>query len=257
VSDRHLRLTPEVARPLLRGRLGEPYLWSEACTSTQDVLDEPGLPEGAVAVTEHQTAGRGRSGRPWEDEPGASLLVSVLLRPPSTADAPQLSLVCALAVAGTVEAAIARSTWVKWPNDVLVGDAKVAGILLESRGGGVVCGIGLNVGQAEAALPRGTRHPAASLRSLTGREHDRAALLVALLDDLERRYDAWLRDGLGPLVPELEARDALCGRPVEAGGVTGVAAGIAPDGRLRVVAEDGTEVLVASGEVDVTPPASP
>ena len=178
MSDRHLRLTPEVVRPLLRGRFGEPYLWSEACASTQDVLDDPGLPEGAVAVTEHQTAGRGRSGRRWEDEPGASLLVSVLLRPPSPADAPQLSLVCALAVAGTVEAAIAGPTWVKWPNDVLVGGAKVAGILLESRGGGVVCGIGLNVDQAEAALPRGTRLPAASLRTLTGREHDRAVLLV-------------------------------------------------------------------------------
>ena len=75
---------------------------------------------------------------------------------------------------------------------------------------------------------------------------------MALLDDLERRYDTWLRDGLGPLVPELEARDALRGRPVAAGGVTGVAAGIAPDGRLRVVADGGTEVLVASGEVELT-----
>ena len=251
MSDRQIALTPEVVRPLFPGRFGEAYRWSEACASTQEGLDDPDLPEGAVAVTEHQTAGRGRSGRRWEDEPGASVLVSVLLRPPSPADAPQLSLVCALAVAGTVEAANAGPARVKWPNDVLVGGAKVAGILLESRGGGVVCGIGLNVNQAEAALPRGTRLPAASLRMLTGREHERAALLVALLDHLERRYDAWLRDGLGPLVPELEARDALRGSPVEAGGVTGVAAGIAPDGRLRVVAEDGTEVLVASGEVEL------
>ncbi len=251
MSDRQIALTPEVVRPLFRGRFGEAYRWSEACASTQEGLDDPDLPEGAVAVTEHQTAGRGRSGRRWEDEPGASVLVSVLLRPPSPADAPQLSLVCALAVAGTVEAANAGPARVKWPNDVLVGGAKVAGILLESRGGGVVCGIGLNVNQAEAALPRVTRLPAASLRTLTGREHDRAVLLAALLDHLERRYDVWLRDGLGPLVPELEARDALRGRPVEADGVTGVAAGIAPDGRLRVVAEDGTEVLVASGEVEL------
>ena len=246
-----MRLTPEIVRPLLRGGFGEPYLWSEACASTQDVLDEPGLPEGTVAVTEHQTAGRGRSGRRWEDEPGASLLVSVLLRPPSQADAPQLSLVCALAVAGTVETAIEGPARVKWPNDVLVGGATVAGILLESRGGGVVCGIGLNVDQSEGSLPRETRLPAASLRTLTGREHDRAVLLVGLLDALERHYVAWLRDGLGPLLPELEARDALRGRPVEAGGLSGVAAGIASDGRLRVTAADGTEVLVASGEVEL------
>lgn len=247
--DRHLQLTPEVVRPLLRGRFGEPYRWSEACASTQDVLDDPGLPEGAVAVTEHQTAGRGRSGRRWEDEPGAALLVSVLLRPPSPADAPQLSLVSALAVAGTVEAAIAGAAQVKWPNDVLVGGRKVAGILLESRGAGVVCGIGLNVNQAEAALPVEARLPVASLRTLTGRTHDRAVLLVALLDALEWRYDVWLRDGLGPLVPELEARNALRGRRVRVGGEAGTAGRIAPDGRLTVERADGTAVLVASGEV--------
>ena len=99
-------LTPSAVEPLLRGRLGRPYAWSESCASTQDALRDPSLPEGAVAVTEHQTAGRGRGGRRWDDAPGESLLLSVLLRPPDATAAPQLSLVCALAVAEAVEATV-------------------------------------------------------------------------------------------------------------------------------------------------------
>jgi BirA family biotin operon repressor/biotin-[acetyl-CoA-carboxylase] ligase len=247
----HEQLKADVVEPLLRGRLGRPYLWSASCPSTQEVLRDAALPEGAVAVTEHQTAGRGRAGRRWEDEPGAALLLSVLLRPPATAEPPApLSLVCALAVAEALEAAAGLGARVKWPNDVLVDGRKVAGILLDGREGAVVCGFGVNVRQSEATLPRDARTPAASLLTLTGREHDRAELLVTLLERLEARYDAWLADGLAPLLPELERRDALRGSLVTAGDVTGTADGIAPDGRLTLTRADGTTVLVASGEVE-------
>jgi BirA family biotin operon repressor/biotin-[acetyl-CoA-carboxylase] ligase len=242
-------LTADLVEPMLRGRLGRPYLWSESCRSTQEELGDPGLPEGAVAVTEHQTVGRGRGGRSWEDAPGTALLLSVLLRPPESTAVPQLSLVSALAVAEAVGATAALDTRVKWPNDVLADGRKLAGILLESREGAVVCGIGVNVGQTEEVLPREARSPAASLRTLTGRAHDRAELLVTLLERLEACYDAWLADGLAPLLPELERRDALRGRDVRVGELEGVAAGIAPDGRVRVTRADGTTVLVASGEV--------
>ncbi|HEY7179717.1 MAG TPA: biotin--[acetyl-CoA-carboxylase] ligase [Gaiella sp.] len=250
MANRREPLAPAVVEPLLRGRLGRPYLWSESCTSTQDLLRDPGLPEGAVAVTEHQTAGRGRGGRSWEDTPGAALLLSVLLRPPESARAPQLSLVCALAVAEAIDSAAGLDVRVKWPNDVLVDDGKLAGILLEGRDGALVCGIGVNVGQTGESLPADTRLPAASLRTLTGREHERAELLVTLLERLEARYDLWLAEGLAPLLPELERRDVLRGSVVTVGGVTGTADGIAPDGRLRVARADGTTVLVASGEVE-------
>jgi BirA family biotin operon repressor/biotin-[acetyl-CoA-carboxylase] ligase len=242
-------LTPDLVEPLLRGRLGRPYLWSESCASTQDALHDPALPEGAVAVTEHQSAGRGRAGRRWEDEPGASLLLSVLLRPSETSEIAQLSLVCALAVAETVEGELDGDVGVKWPNDVLVDRRKLAGILLEGRDGVVVCGIGLNVNQNEAGLPRDARTPVASLRTITGREHDRMELLVRLLERLETRYDAWLADGLEPLLPALERRDALRGSVVTVGDVNGTALGFASDGRLRIRSADGSETLVASGEV--------
>ncbi len=235
--------------PLLRGRFGRPYLWQETCPSTQDVLRGSDLPEGAVAVTEHQTAGRGREGRRWEDTPGASLLASILLRPPVGAPTEQLALVAGLAVAEAVEER-GETAKVKWPNDVLIGGRKVAGILLEAAEGVVVCGVGINVNQTTTAMPAETRTPAASLLTVAGDTRDRAALLVVLLDLLERRYDAWLRRGLAPLLPELEHRDALRGRTVTVEDVTGTAAGVAQDGRLRVARADGTEALVASGEVD-------
>jgi len=242
-------LTPDRVEPLLRGRLGRPYLWSEASPSTQDVLRDADLTEGAVAVTEHQTAGRGRVGRRWEDAPGTALLLSLLLRPPDTAGAPQLSLVCALAVAECVEATTGLEARVRWPNDVLVGGRKVAGILLEGHEDAVVCGIGVNVSQTEAALPRDARTPAASLRTLTGREQDRAALLVLLLERLESRYDTWLACGLAPMLPELDRRNVLRGREVRVGENTGSAGAITERGQLTLTHADGTTTLVVSGEV--------
>jgi len=242
-------LTPDVVQPSLQGRFGRPYLWCEECTSTQDVLRDESLPEGAVAVTEHQTAGRGRSGRAWDDAAGGSLLCSLLLRPPAGSPVEQLSLVVGLAVADAVDSIAGVVAQLKWPNDVLVDGRKVAGVLLESGGGAVICGIGINVDQSEHELPAATRLPPASLRTATGRRHDRAGLLAELLSRLEQRYDTWLDAGLPALLPELERRDALCGSVVGIGDVTGTAVGIAEDGRLRIRLPDGTTTLVASGEV--------
>lgn len=244
-------LSRERVEPLLRGRLGRPYLHEAECETTQLLLAGD-APEGAVATADHQRAGRGRHGRRWDDEPGSALLVSVVLRPPGDAPAAQLSLVCALSVAETVDWAAGLNARVKWPNDVLVDGRKVAGILLEGRDDAVVCGIGLNVNQLAGALPAHGRTPAASLRTLTGREHDRALVLVELLARLEVNHDSWLASGLAALLPELDPRDALRGLQVTVGGVTGTAAGIARDGRLRVAGADGAVKLVASGEIEVT-----
>jgi BirA family transcriptional regulator, biotin operon repressor / biotin---[acetyl-CoA-carboxylase] ligase len=249
VLNQHKLLSPDVVEPLLRGRFGRPYLWVEECASTQELLRRPDLHEGAVAVTEHQTAGRGREGRQWDDAAGRSLLASVLLHPPPGSATQQLALVVGLSVAAAIDAVAGTHAQIKWPNDVLVDDRKVAGILLESTGDTVVCGVGVNVNTPDDGLPADARTPAGSLLTATGRGHDRAKLLASLLVELQHRYDEWIDLGLGLFVPELERRDALRGRAVTVGGVSGVAVGIAPDGRLRVRGEDGGETLVASGEV--------
>jgi BirA family biotin operon repressor/biotin-[acetyl-CoA-carboxylase] ligase len=246
-----LALTEDVVTPLIRGRFGVPYLWHERCPSTQDVLRGSGLPEGAVAVAEHQTAGRGRSGRRWDDRPGAAVLVSVLLRPPLGAPLPQLSLAAGLATAEALEALTGTPAGIKWPNDVLLAGRKVAGILLESDADAVVCGIGVNVGQAEGELPADTKVPAASLRTATGLDVDRATLLARLLDALERHYDTWRHDGLEPLLPALARRNALRGSRVRVGALNGVVGALAADGRIELLLDDGTTQLVASGELEL------
>jgi BirA family biotin operon repressor/biotin-[acetyl-CoA-carboxylase] ligase len=244
-------LHPETFRQLRRGRFGEPYLYRRECASTQELLHDPSLPEGAVAVAEHQTSGRGRLGRTWEDAAGSSLLCSVLLRPESGGALPQLSLVAALATAEAIEEATGLATRVKWPNDVLLDGRKVSGILLEAIEGGVVAGIGINVDQAEAELPAGTRLPAGSLLVATGRRHDRGAVLATLLLRLELAYDGWRSGGLDAVRVALDARSALRGHAVRVGGRVGVAGDLARGGGLQVVLRSGETVVVESGEVEL------
>ena len=244
-------LAPESVVPLLRGRFGRPYLYAEACDSTQQLLLAE-HPEGTAAVCEEQLAGRGRLGRTWEAPARSSILCSILLRPPGQLPIAQLSLVGGLAVADTVEQASGQITTIKWPNDVLLGGGKVAGVLADGRPDGVVLGLGLNVNQTGDALPPRPGIPATSLRAVDGVERDRAPILADLLASLETRYDAWSAGGLAALHGDLAGRDALRGRRVRAGDRSGVAVGIDPDGRLELSTTEGT-MPIASGEVSVEP----
>lgn len=242
-------LSPDAVSPHLRGRFGTPYLYESECESTQLLLRDPALPEGAVAATDHQTGGRGRMGRQWVAPPGTSLLVSVLLRPPPDRHVPELSLVAALAAAMVVEDATELAAQVKWPNDVMVNRRKVAGILSELSEGAVVAGIGVNVNQTRDELPPATHTAPASLRTATGTRYDRAQLLGALLARLEHAYDAWRVGGLDALYGELGGRDFLRGRRVTFDGSSGTAVKILRDGRLEIETDSGEVRVVESGEV--------
>jgi BirA family biotin operon repressor/biotin-[acetyl-CoA-carboxylase] ligase len=185
-------LAPEAVVPRVRGRFGLDYRYIESTPSTQ-LLIPPDASEGAVVVAGEQTAGRGRLGRTWVAPAGTSLLCSVQLRPTVTAERlPELTGVAAHACAEAIQAVTGLEPELKFPNDVLVAGRKVAGILAEAREGRVVTGIGINVNIAEADLTSGLETPATSLLAESGREVDRAELLVELLARLERRYDAWL-----------------------------------------------------------------
>ncbi len=242
-------LTPDAVAAHLTGRFGTPYLYERECESTQLLLLRSGLPEGAVAVTEHQTGGRGRLGRKWEAPPGTALLTSVLLDAPADRPPSELSLVAALAVAETVERATNLAAQVKWPNDVMVNRRKVAGILCELSDGVVVVGIGINVNQTREELPAGTSTPAASLRALTGTTYGRAALLGPLLTTLEGMVDAWRAGGLDAVYGDLGARNFLHGRRVRVDGTSGTGARILRDGRLEIETDAGETLVVESGEV--------
>jgi BirA family transcriptional regulator, biotin operon repressor / biotin---[acetyl-CoA-carboxylase] ligase len=185
-------LTAEAVLPRLRGRFGRPYEHVVSTPSTQ-LLVAADAPEGALVVAEEQTAGRGRLGRRWLAPTGTSLLCSLQLRPPVPPERlPELTVVASHSSAEAIAALTGLEPGLKFPNDVLVGDRKVAGILAEVREGRVVLGIGVNVNVPAGELPQEVDRPATSLLAETGREVDRAELLAELLERLERRYDEWV-----------------------------------------------------------------
>ncbi len=224
--------------------------------STQAVLARlarEGAPEGTVVTARHQTAGRGRRGRPWWDAPGQSLLMSVLLRPPiPIAQAPQLSLVAGLAVADALGPAAGVAARIRWPNDVLIGGRKVCGVLPETvssadgRVGHLLLGIGINVDQSE--FPDDLRDHATSLRLATGVSHDQGRLLAALLAALDRRYAEWLAGGFARLREEWRRLASTLGERVRIpDGREGVAVDVDGDGALLVDAGEGVLTRVVAG----------
>jgi BirA family biotin operon repressor/biotin-[acetyl-CoA-carboxylase] ligase len=229
-----------------------------------------GAPEGLVLAAEEQRAGRGRMGRAWVAPPRAALTFSLLVRPRTVPPARRgwLPLLAGVAVAAAVRAVAGVDARLKWPNDVLVGPAKLGGILAEAAGDAVVVGIGLNVSTEPAELPPPGPAPggalaATSLLALAGASLDRGALLTAILAGFERRYQAWVQAGGDPercgLRAEYTGLCATIGRRVRAelpGGqlLSGLAAGVDPDGRLVVrVSPDSVSpdsvVPVAAGDV--------
>jgi BirA family biotin operon repressor/biotin-[acetyl-CoA-carboxylase] ligase len=171
-------LPPDIVQPRLRGSFGRTYYYAVETPSTQE-LPPADAPHGAVALAEHQTAGRGRREHVWIDAPGSGLTFSVVLVPPPPVKRwPELTIVAAEAVAG----AIGPGAAIKEPNDVLLNGAKVAGILAQaSLPARVVLGIGVNVGVAP-------------WEGAAAADADRLELLVEILDRLERGYEAWVRD---------------------------------------------------------------
>lgn len=240
--------------------------------STNEVVADRargGAPEGLVVVTEHQTAGRGRLDRTWETPAGTALTFSVLLRPEvPPAQWPWLPLLTGYAVAKTLAAA-GFGAQLKWPNDVMLGDRKVAGILVErvegEGGPAAVVGIGLNVLLTEEQLPVPTA--TSLLLESAGLGHpvpDRTALLAALVETLSESYAAWqagIADGSSPRLRESYARVcSTLGRDVEVAlpdgsTLTGRATGIDEHGRLVVAPAAGPEVAVGAGDVVHVRPA--
>ena len=229
----------------------------------------PDSPEGQVLVAEEQTAGRGRLGRTWTSVPGASLTFSVLLRPASVPPDRRgwLSLLAGVAVASAVRSVtggvagdVGVDAMLKWPNDVLVGDRKLAGILIEQSpdGSAVVIGTGLNVATPAAALPVSPVGLPATSLLLEGAAVSRETLLLAILGQLADWYVAFRADPDPVRTGLLAEYRRLCGTlgqtvrvelPVGRV-VTGVATDIDLDGRLLIVGNPGDPpTAVSAGDV--------
>jgi BirA family biotin operon repressor/biotin-[acetyl-CoA-carboxylase] ligase len=241
--------------------------FAELDSTNRYLLDEArnGAPEGVVAVADFQRAGRGRLDRRWEAVPGGALLLSVLLRP--ALEPAQLHLATVVVALAAIDAAavVAKVTpGLKWPNDLVVGEAKLAGILAEVQPAApgtpgpaaVVAGIGMNV-----SWPGPPDVAAVSLEQAAGRPVDRDALTDALLDALAaRRGDLDDPAGRQRLINEVRARCVTLGRTVRVdlglGSVVGRAVDVSADGHLVVEGTDGP-ILVAAGDVVHLRPGAP
>ncbi len=206
-------------------------------------------PEGTLVWTERQEQGRGRLGRSFESPAGGAYF-SVVLRPlRPLSEIPQLSLVCGLAVAEAIEEATALFPAIRWPNDILLNDRKVAGILVEARAAATVVGIGVNVTTRVGDLP----DEATSLAALGAGHTTPYELTATVCHRLELWYDRWNAQGF-PLIREaLRPRMSFFGHPVQisAGSISfqGIASDLDETGRLLIRLDTGFVRPFEVGEV--------
>ena len=207
-----------------------------------------------VVTADEQTRGRGRSGATWASAPSKGLWMSILLHVPSAEARLAVPILVGLAACRAVEGEAAELTpMIKWPNDVLLGERKVCGVLCEAFStDDVVAGVGLNLFQGPRDFPPDIRGSAVSLSMATGRELSRSRLageLIRNLRDLLSAPGSLLGGSVGR---EVERRDALRGRRIRVSpGPMGVAAGIDPLGGLRLEVSSGEVVRVVAGSVTI------
>jgi len=240
-------------------RFSDVSLFEEIGSTNTELMERAraGAPEGLVVVADHQSAGRGRLGRTWSAEPGTALLVSILLRPPlPIGEVPVVLMAAGLAACDGVEAAAGFRPRLKWPNDMVVADRKLAGLLTESSGGddpAIVLGLGVNV--SAGAYPPDLAAEATSCEEQAGRPVDRAEVLVGLLTALEARYATVLAPGgRAATLDAYRADSATLGRRVRVEltrgePLEGEATRLADDGELVVIDDAGAEHLVSVGDV--------
>ncbi len=239
--------------------LGTPCIALQECVSTNDEaarLARAGAVHGTIVVADAQTGGRGRMGRVWTSPPGGNLYLSCVLRPPlALPQTPALALAIGIAVCDAVRSVGAEAT-LKWPNDILVGGRKVAGILLEAQSQGsrlesLIAGIGVNL---SAPLPPELADIGTTLLAgVPTANHAavaRAQFLPVLLASIEQWVDRYVAVGVGVVVDawnQRMMRDLI----VRAGAITGTALGVDIDGNLRLRDAAGTIHTVRAGDVEI------
>lgn len=240
--------------------------WSVHClaetgSTNQDLrqLAEQGVAEGAVIVADRQSAGRGRLGRRWESPAGVNLYCSILLRPNiPPQQAPQLTFLSAVATAEAMIETFQLPVRVKWPNDLLVGGRKVAGMLNEMSAESeqvhfVLLGIGVNLNMAAEQFPDDLRYPATSVLLEQGQPVERLAFVRNLLQRLDALYRIYLEEGFWAIRRRWEGLSDLLDRTVQVdlnpGIKVGTVVGLDDDGALRLQLEDGQIERILAGDV--------
>jgi BirA family biotin operon repressor/biotin-[acetyl-CoA-carboxylase] ligase len=231
-------------------------LWLEQTDSTMlDAarLAEGGCPSGTVVGSEEQMAGQGRHGRAWRSDKEAGLYFSTVLRLPlQPAQQPIATMAVGLAVAEAITTTTGVPVDLRWPNDVLIGDRKLCGILVQQHNAALVCGIGINVNQQ--SFPDELAPIATSLRLIAGREFAREPILIEVLRAMDRHLDILTNQGMEAILQLFTAASSyVSGRRVvvEQGDklLRGTTAGLDANGFLLLRQDDGTQTVILAGGV--------
>ncbi|WP_058303861.1 biotin--[acetyl-CoA-carboxylase] ligase [Gorillibacterium timonense] len=226
-----------------------------------------GAPHGALVMAEEQRSGRGRMGRVWHSPSGKGLWMSLVIRTGLTLEqAPHLTLVTAVAVCRAIRQATGADARLKWPNDILIGGRKIAGILVElqateARMQSLVVGIGISVNLDQADFPDELQEKATSLRLVTGNKVDRTGLAIHVVHSLEEMTGFYLKEGFPPVGSLWEALSDTLGNQVRVetplGPVVGKAARLDDNGALVVRLDNGEERKLYSGDLMTNPDGLP
>ena len=217
-------------------------------------------PEGTVVLAEQQLHGRGRGDRSWHSPPGVGIYCSIVLRPElSPAKTMLLTLMTAVAIAKAVALETNLSPRIKWPNDILINDKKVVGILLESKVGGsgvehAIIGFGINVNHTPADLPQELLSTASSLFIELGEQVDRRKLIIKILAEVESTYESLQQGDVAIILEEWRHFSATLGRHVrilQQGELReGIAVDVTEEGALLVRVEQNSLITVHAGDIE-------
>ncbi|MDQ0257446.1 BirA family biotin operon repressor/biotin-[acetyl-CoA-carboxylase] ligase [Evansella vedderi] len=248
---------------LIRDSMFQHINYEESAVSTQisaHKLDAEGALAGTVVVANEQTGGRGRLGRSWYSPPDTGIWMSMILRPEvELREAPQITLVTAIAVVRGIEKATDIEVDIKWPNDLLLCGKKIAGILTEmqadpDRVNSVIVGIGINVNQT--SFPEDVKGVATSLSAMTGKIYHRAAIIAEILNEFQWLYDTYLTKGFSFLKPLWEARAVTIGKKIIARtpkeSIEGIAEGIDEEGVLLLRDNNNKLHRIYSADIDLS-----
>ncbi len=244
--------------------IGSEILFFPVTGSTNTAAAElaaKGQREGTVIIADSQTGGRGRRGRSWVSPAGKNLYLSIILRPcMPPRDASILTLMSAVACASALQKISSVAVSIKWPNDLMVADKKLGGILTEMKTDTdhidyAVIGIGININLDSSDMPDDIRHTATSVRLQAGQPQTRTQYAVEIIKSLDYWYAILLKSGKGPVIDSWRRLSSTIGHTVTATSgevqVTGLAEDIDAEGALLLKLEDNSLVKINAGDVIV------
>jgi BirA family biotin operon repressor/biotin-[acetyl-CoA-carboxylase] ligase len=257
-------LTPTEIKPLLKTKwLGKTIHYFNSIVSTNSKayeLASQGVKEGEVVIAESQTKGKGRLGRNWFSPPYLNLYLSAILRPKiPPPQAPLITLMAAVATAEAIEKFSGLQPLIKWPNDILLNGRKMAGLLNEIKSETdrihfVILGIGVNLNIAGKMFPKEIRAIATSLKEEMGQGVSRKIFLASFLQELEKWYTVFIKQGEAIILKSWRERAQIKGRQVRMVSfgetITGRAIDVDSDGALIIETRRGERKRVVAGDVE-------